>query len=119
KTIRVWNATTGQCVVASFEGHTDHVFSVACSPDGNHIVSGSWDKTIKVWRTQALLSFSNLYMENGWIQSSTGSYFGWVAPWSRHAFIPPIHSLVISSKNIYQLDVDPALFGESWISCWK
>ena len=29
--------------------HSDWVRSVAFSPDGKTIVSGSWDKTIKVW----------------------------------------------------------------------
>ncbi|TDL24683.1 WD40 repeat-like protein, partial [Rickenella mellea] len=31
------------------EGHTDYIRSVAFSPDGKHIVSGSDDKTIRVW----------------------------------------------------------------------
>ena len=48
-TIRVWNATTGQCVAGPFQGHTREVNSVAYSPDGRHIVSGSIDKTIRVW----------------------------------------------------------------------
>ena len=29
--------------------HSDCVFSVAFSPDGKTIVSGSYDKTLKVW----------------------------------------------------------------------
>ncbi|KAN0081238.1 Quinonprotein alcohol dehydrogenase-like superfamily [Tylopilus felleus] len=49
KTIRVWNASTGQCVAGPFQGHTDLVKSVAYSPDGIHIVSGSADNTIRVW----------------------------------------------------------------------
>ena len=48
-TIRVWNPTTGQCVVGPLQGHTSVVNSVVYSPDGSHIVSGSWDKTIRVW----------------------------------------------------------------------
>jgi len=30
-------------------GHTDHVNSVAFSPDSNRIVSGSSDKTVRIW----------------------------------------------------------------------
>ena len=33
----------------NFKGHYSGVNSVAISPDGGTIVSGSWDKTIKVW----------------------------------------------------------------------
>ena len=31
------------------KGHTDAVVSVAVTPDGHHIISGSDDKTIRVW----------------------------------------------------------------------
>src|SRR5260370_4002345 len=34
------------------KGHTDSVQSVACSPDGRHIVFGSRDRTIWVWVAQ-------------------------------------------------------------------
>ena len=33
-------------------GHSGSVLSVAYSPDGKHIVSGSLDKTVKVWDSQ-------------------------------------------------------------------
>ena len=33
--------------------HSDYVWSVAFSPDGTKIVSGSFDKTIKVWESGA------------------------------------------------------------------
>jgi WD40 repeat protein len=39
--------------VASLAGHNEHVRSVAFSPDGQHIVSGSHDKLVKVWSVSA------------------------------------------------------------------
>ena len=44
---QIWRADTG-ALVRTLEGHTSFVFSVAYSPDGVFIVSGSWDTTIKV-----------------------------------------------------------------------
>ena len=44
----VWNATTGQPIF-TLKGHTRPVLSVAYSPDGERIVSGSGDASLKVW----------------------------------------------------------------------
>jgi WD40 repeat protein len=44
----VWDAASGQETL-TLKGHTDSVMSVAFSPDGKKIVSGSYDKTLKVW----------------------------------------------------------------------
>jgi WD40 repeat protein len=40
-------------VRANFQGHSGIVSSVAWSPDGEHIVSASWDNTAKVWGVSA------------------------------------------------------------------
>ncbi len=39
----------GMKAVASLAGHMNDVRSVALSLDGQHIVSGSWDNSVKVW----------------------------------------------------------------------
>jgi len=48
-TIRIWNAATGETVAGPFRGHTDSVRSIAFSPDGQHVASGSGDRTIRIW----------------------------------------------------------------------
>jgi WD40 repeat protein len=44
----VWNAATGQ-VIAKLEGHSDVVRSAAFSPDGQRVVTASYDHTARVW----------------------------------------------------------------------
>ncbi len=41
--------TTNFTLVRTLTGHTDNVNSVAISPDGQNIVSGGSDDTIRVW----------------------------------------------------------------------
>ncbi len=40
---------TSFTVLATLEGHTNGVNSVAFSPDGKYMLSGSWDNTLKLW----------------------------------------------------------------------
>jgi WD40 repeat protein len=49
QTIRIWNADNG-AAVRTLSGHTDYIFAVAVSPDGNRIASGSFNGEIKVWK---------------------------------------------------------------------
>ena len=42
----MWDLSTGECK-STLKGHTDRVTSVAISPDGKSIVSGSWDNTVR------------------------------------------------------------------------
>merc|ERR1712203_1300857 len=51
-TMRLFDLNTG-ATVRTFQGHTKDVYSVAFSGDNRQIVSGSRDKTIKLWNTLA------------------------------------------------------------------
>ncbi len=45
-TVRLWDAREDREVL---RGHTSYVYPVAYTPDGARIVSGGWDRTVRVW----------------------------------------------------------------------
>ena len=46
---RLWDGESGACV-SCLEEHQQPVYSVAFSPDGLHLASGSFDSVLHVWR---------------------------------------------------------------------
>jgi glucose repression regulatory protein TUP1 len=46
--VRIWNVNSGH-MVEVLVGHSDFVWSVAFTPDGEGLVSGSWDRAVKHW----------------------------------------------------------------------
>ena len=52
-------------------GHSSFINSVAFSPDGRLIASGSYDKTIKLWDVNTGEEIRTLKGHSGWVTSVT------------------------------------------------
>jgi WD40 repeat protein len=48
KVVRVFNPADG-AVKHTLNGHNDWVYSLAVSPDGQTLASGSWDGEVRLW----------------------------------------------------------------------
>jgi WD40 repeat protein len=57
--VKVWDSHAGGPPVRTFRGHTGLVTSLAFTPDGKRLVSGSRDHTVKVWDMTQLQELPN------------------------------------------------------------
>jgi COMPASS component SWD3 len=55
--IRLWDISTGKSLPNALAGHHNYVYSIAFSPKGNMLVSGSYDEAVFLWdvRTARLM----------------------------------------------------------------
>ncbi len=50
-TVRLWEVEKGTCL-HTLRKHADPVYSIAFSPDGKYLASGSFDKWLYIWSVQ-------------------------------------------------------------------
>ncbi len=81
--LKVVDSWTGETLFEDTQAHTKTIYSVEFSPDGKHLVTGSWDKTIRLWNianwapigspveehTMELTSFASPGMGSNWCQA--------------------------------------------------
>lgn len=61
--LRLWDAATGQ-LKRKFSGHTGLIVSVQFLPDGRHIISGSEDRTMRLWNVETGQEIARVTTQN-------------------------------------------------------
>ena len=68
--VKTLDSATGK-MLASLQGHTGDVYSIAWSPNGKTLASGSGDRTVKLWDVAKGKQLSNLRGHTGTLASGS------------------------------------------------
>src|SRR5262249_47382318 len=67
-TLKLWDAASG-ALLRTFKGHSSWVRSVAFSPDGGRVLSGSFDGKVKLWDVATGALLHTFDGHSGWVRS--------------------------------------------------
>ena len=73
--VKLWDPASGS-LLASLEGHTSNVWSIAISPDGNTLVTSGYDGKVVVWDVAEKTARATLEKHKGWCRSVAISHDG-------------------------------------------
>jgi len=95
KTVRIWAVDTG-AAAGQLTGHANGVFCVALSPDESYILSGSEDRTLRVWNASHGKPLATVPLESAArdLAIDDDSQFVYVA--------------MGETKNVAQIEIAPA-----------
>ncbi|OCH83941.1 hypothetical protein OBBRIDRAFT_799491 [Obba rivulosa] len=103
--------------MAPLRGHQNSVRSVAFSPDGKHIVSGSSDYSIRICNPEDHLSDQGVPDNDGWVMGKQGELLFWVPAPHRLSF-HSLQTVKVIGSNETQVDYSNVLWGKDWTRCW-
>jgi WD40 repeat protein len=66
KTVKLWNWQAGSCI-RSLEGHTDFIYGIAFSPNGEILASASTDSSVRLWNISTGQCFQILLGHTDWL----------------------------------------------------
>ena len=58
-----WNLNASAQALTTFRGHTDEVMAICLTPDERHVLTGSRDKSLKLWRVMDGQLMGEFYFE--------------------------------------------------------
>lgn len=112
--VLVWSVAEGE-LVQVLTRHTEDVKDVCCSADGRHLLSGSWDKSLKLWDVASGRRLGHLdhgdtvqavcLTRNGG-HAASGDYRGVVKIWNVARMIP-VWTLEVAVQPIEAVAFSP------------